>query len=393
MPDSVNQQLKEILSTLAKGFPVKQIPQDVICAEEIAEINKYYSEIGEFVRQIAAGNLKAELPYKGPLAGSLKMLQASLKHLTWQAEQVANGDFTQHVDFLGDFADSFNTMVSNLNESFKRVEEKNNELLTFKSEFDKDIKLAEDAQNKMMQFVSENEFSRAEKYFAALQRVSGDFFHEYIDDEGNLNIFAGDATGHGVSAGLVTMMARTALESAPRDLSPQRLMEHVNNLLVNCLPDDMYISGLFVKMSPKGVCQVSSAGHFPAVIARNTSEELFLTGGGGMPLGMFDSEIADFEQEEFTMFPGDRIYFFTDGVVECRSSEGQFGVKRLHDLILKLQQEDLPIAVAEIIGELWEFCAEYGFEDDVLLLVHEYKGLSSNSQTSEENEDGKWETF
>lgn len=37
------------------------------------------------------------------LASQLKNLQASLKHLTWQTQQIAKGDFSQKVDFMGDF--------------------------------------------------------------------------------------------------------------------------------------------------------------------------------------------------------------------------------------------------------------------------------------------------
>lgn len=57
-----------------------------------------------------------------PVQGSLKLcwplkeLRSNLVHLTWQTRQVAKGDYGQRVDFLGEFADSFNTMVSQLRE-------------------------------------------------------------------------------------------------------------------------------------------------------------------------------------------------------------------------------------------------------------------------------------
>jgi hypothetical protein len=41
----------------------------------------------------------------------------------------------------------------------------------------------------------------------------------------------------------------------------------------------------------------------------------------------------------------------------------------------KLQSENIETAVGEVIGELWDFCAEIGFEDDALLLVHEFTGI------------------
>lgn len=374
MSENDLQKLKEQLGLLGTGHSPKEILTGDLCQAELLAIKSYHDALTGFVKEIAAGNLDSELGYKGSLAGSLKMLQAGLKHLAWQTGEVANGDFSQRVDFMGEFSDSFNQMVENLKESFTKFEEKNNELIKFKSEFDKDIKLAEDAQNKMMQFLPVTPFTRGEKYYAALQRVSGDFYHEFIGPDGNLNFFVGDATGHGVSAGLVTMMARTAIESVSPDLPANELLAKVNGLLCNCLPDEMYISGLFGRLSPDGQMIVSSAGHFPVAIIRNSTGNIDLTAGGGMPLGMFDSEIAQFDEETYYLEKGDRIYCFTDGVVECRNNHEQFGVKRLHNLLQKLQSEDIETAVGEIIGELWDFCAEVGFEDDVLLLVHEYTG-------------------
>lgn len=57
------------------------------------------------------------------MAGAAKELQANLKHLAWQANQVANGDYNQHVSFLGEFSDSFNRMVSQLSEREVRLKE------------------------------------------------------------------------------------------------------------------------------------------------------------------------------------------------------------------------------------------------------------------------------
>ncbi|HEY3426278.1 MAG TPA: PAS domain S-box protein, partial [Negativicutes bacterium] len=44
-------------------------------------------------------------------------MQSNLKHLTWQTSMVASGDYSQHVDFMGDFSMSFNTMILRLKEA------------------------------------------------------------------------------------------------------------------------------------------------------------------------------------------------------------------------------------------------------------------------------------
>jgi len=55
--------------------------------------------------------------------------------------------------------------------------------------------------------------------FRPYAEVSGDFFDEYINVAGDsLSLFIGDATGHGVSAALITMMVKMGLSSLPREL-------------------------------------------------------------------------------------------------------------------------------------------------------------------------------
>jgi signal transduction histidine kinase len=69
-----------------------------------------------YQKQLAAGDLSVGIDKQNYLAMPLKELQANLRHLTWQAQQVAKGDFSQRVHFMGDFADSFNAMILALNE-------------------------------------------------------------------------------------------------------------------------------------------------------------------------------------------------------------------------------------------------------------------------------------
>ncbi len=68
-----------------------------------------------FLRALARGDLAAEPPsVQNVLAAPAKELQGSLRHLTWQTQQVAKGDYNQKVDFMGEFSSAFNTMTEQL---------------------------------------------------------------------------------------------------------------------------------------------------------------------------------------------------------------------------------------------------------------------------------------
>ena len=82
---------------------------------------KSISETRILAREMAIGNLNCELPSpNNEIAASLKMLNASLKHLTWQTQQVAKGDYNQRVHFMGDFSEAFNNMIDQLNQRHQR---------------------------------------------------------------------------------------------------------------------------------------------------------------------------------------------------------------------------------------------------------------------------------
>ncbi|MDR2578373.1 MAG: response regulator [Chitinispirillales bacterium] len=74
-------------------------------------------ETNRLARSLSKGDLTDELPSSGnEIAAPLKSLHASLRHLTWQAQQIAQGDYKQRVNFMGDFATAFNSMAGQLEE-------------------------------------------------------------------------------------------------------------------------------------------------------------------------------------------------------------------------------------------------------------------------------------
>lgn len=85
--------------------------------EAVSYLSNCLAESNEFLRHLRMGELDVKPPSRHNfLAGNLKELHSALKHLTWQANQVANGDYSQSVDFLGDFSTSFNKMIRQLAE-------------------------------------------------------------------------------------------------------------------------------------------------------------------------------------------------------------------------------------------------------------------------------------
>ncbi|MDR2726423.1 MAG: hypothetical protein LBC10_00340, partial [Deltaproteobacteria bacterium] len=77
----------------------------------------------QFAKALSRGELDARLSSAhNDLAAPLLTLQASLRHLAWQIQQVATGDYQQRPDFMGIFSAAISTMVQRLEAHRKIIE-------------------------------------------------------------------------------------------------------------------------------------------------------------------------------------------------------------------------------------------------------------------------------
>ncbi len=124
------------LDLLLRGEIPEPIELEKIADPDDRELALRLNQLFEFMRQIHAfiiplsqGQLQEiELPAGNYLASPFKELHSRLLHLTWQARQVAAGDYRQRVDFMGDFSEAFNSMVIALEEHERQLKNKIKEL-------------------------------------------------------------------------------------------------------------------------------------------------------------------------------------------------------------------------------------------------------------------------
>jgi len=108
---------KPVPIELPQEYPDNEIRQVV------DYLNKFIAEYNEtvtFAYNLGRGDIDADPPKVGlSFAQSLKSLHASLRTLTWTTQQIAAGDFTQNVRFMGEFSEAFNSMTRQLETSFR----------------------------------------------------------------------------------------------------------------------------------------------------------------------------------------------------------------------------------------------------------------------------------
>lgn len=89
----------------------------------LTSLQNEMDDLTAYSAELSKGNLSVDFPDNHTaLCENLKNLHANLNHLTWQAQQVAKGDYSQHVAYLGDFSDAFNKMTKQLKEREMRLQ-------------------------------------------------------------------------------------------------------------------------------------------------------------------------------------------------------------------------------------------------------------------------------
>jgi hypothetical protein len=201
---------------------------------------------------------------------------------------------------------------------------------------------------------------------AAEARVGGDLL-EVVPDAARPRWLIGDTRGKGLSAVRLASVAMTSFRDACAQpgLSLPEIARVVDRSVTRAAGDEDFVTAVFAELDPHGWLQLVVCGHPPP---------LRLTAGGGLqaltprayatPLGLH----PDIQPSTFTISPGDRLVFYTDGLLEARDRAGRYF--RLEDCADTLRHPDLEAAADGLLGRLLAHTRRK-LDDDVALLLLE----------------------
>ncbi|MEN8193764.1 MAG: two-component regulator propeller domain-containing protein [Bacteroidota bacterium] len=208
-------------------------------------------------------------------------------------------------------------------------------------------------------------------YMKTASEVGGDYYDFTISEDGTLNIGFGDATGHGMQAGVVVSLIKGLFvsDSAENDLSTFMLKS--NNTIKRSRLGRIMMAFSLLKLKDN-VAQFSSAGMPPILIHSEASKHVEELNLMGMPLGaMLDFPYREFQ---FEVHPGDTILFMSDGLPELTNSEGeQFAYFRVSKLFKDIAAMSPNEIISEIIKTSDDWLGGKPIEDDITLLVLKIK--------------------
>ncbi len=168
-------------------------------------------------------------------------------------------------------------------------------------------------------------------YYRPARAVGGDFYDFLQLPEGQVGVVVGDVTDKGVPAALVMATTHSILRvEALRLVAPGEVLRRVNQLLLDEMPPNMFVTCLYVVLDPaSGRLRFANAGHnLPNLRHRDGVTELRAT---GMPLGLLPD--MEYDEHTATLEPGDSLLLHSDGLAEAHSPDREmFGFPRLAKL-------------------------------------------------------------
>lgn len=164
--------------------------------------------------------------------------------------------------------------------------------------------------------------SIAARYLSATREASvGGDLYEIIPTGHGLRLVIGDVRGNGLGAirlaGQVLSAFRRSAVATP---AMERVAGDVGQAIGPHLGEEDFVTAVLAQIGPAGGLTIVNCGHHPPLL-RHCGGLLPLTDRKpALPLG-FDDDYTAFTD---SWSPGDRLLFYTDGLVESRNAHGDF---------------------------------------------------------------------
>jgi hypothetical protein len=199
--------------------------------------------------------------------------------------------------------------------------------------------------------------------------VGGDIYDFVPLADGRLAVLFGDASGHGMAAGLVMAVAHAAFRTQlDGDPSPAAMFATLNRILCRTGSPRAFFGCVYLVLSPDGSYSGSVAGHPQILRLAPDGAVLDRVGQGAYPLGIRPT--LTWPVESGRLEAGERLLLYSDGLPEARDAAGRdFGDERNEAEVRRSGRVSAATLVSILSSALRAFCGDAEVEDDVSIAV------------------------
>jgi len=278
------------------------------------------------------------------------------KDYTLRVEKEAN-------DEIGLLIDGFNEMLS-------EIRSRDAEIL---ARHDQEMALARSIQTSVLPRTFEMPGYDISAIMLPAEEVGGDFY-EFRRNNGGAWIGVGDVTGHGVTSGLIMMMAQSMFtmlcEQNGHYRSPAKFISLMNRAMfynLKRLGQERFMTMVVARIENDGRL-VYAGAHTDLLIYRAANGSVDRLPTDGLWLGIADDVEPMTTDRTITLQAGDVALLHTDGVTESRNSAGEcYDIDRLTGELQKLHDKSAAVIVTTIAAAAWQWAETP--RDDVSLMA------------------------
>jgi len=242
-----------------------------------------------------------------------------------------------------------NFLNPNMNISLKFFEQMLDSLRNIKEEFINgkaikwEVQLAAELQerllNKDLQKVPSLEVVARSK---PAGEVGGDSYDVILGRDDNYYLYVGDATGHGVGAGVVMMMVNALISAFSKFFRKGNdILAYTNEVLKPRVKSNILMTTLLIRWSEQEKrLFMTGAGHEYLILYKHQIGKCFKLKSGWLALGMTKNVHKILKEQEIKFDPYDIAVLYTDGITESINEPKKtdnsimFGEERLINAIL-----------------------------------------------------------
>ncbi|HEY7423012.1 MAG TPA: SpoIIE family protein phosphatase [Gemmataceae bacterium] len=214
--------------------------------------------------------------------------------------------------------------------------------------------------------------------------LAGDGLNVFWLDESHVGLYLLDVSGHGVTAALLSvtlarllspLLNQSTLLRVPqpdqkhyRLTPPVEVAQQLNRWFLANPAGEQYFTLVYGVFDVPARClRFVSAGHPGLLYAPRAGEPTILRVPGS-PIGCIED--AEYEESALTLHPGDRLFLYSDGVIESFNPAGEaFGATRLRPLVRRDGEETIDVSVRRIFRQVLDWSADSPHDDLSMLAV------------------------
>lgn len=213
-------------------------------------------------------------------------------------------------------------------------------------------------------------------YNLAAKLVSGDYFDYTTVSANTTGVVIADVSGKGMPAGLIMATFRSALRAIAKGAkSPSESLSELNRMIFKDVREDMFISAIYTHLDHKsGKVKIARAGHNPAYYWDSKKEELSKIKSPGLAVGIDEGSVFDsiLKDHELKMKSGDKVFLYTDGIIEANNSEKvEYSAERLEAELKENAHLSARALGKRILASIDYFVEDAPQSDDITLVVIE----------------------